>query len=393
VYRAVQSSIAVLLISAAILFASCNKTGGASGSGDVAATVNGKNILMSEVDTLLSQRAKGQQSQMSPLELADARMQVLDDLVKQEVLFQRADKEKLLPTEDEVTQVIATQKQQNGMTEEEYQKRLKESGQTEQALREVARKQLAVQKVLDKVGGQIKISDREVQDFYENNRQRFVAARGVGLAAIMVDPADNGMTDDAKGEAEAKLKIDGLYARLKNGADFATVAREKSEDPNSNVRGGDIGFATEDALKQNGFPQDVISQFFGPMQNGDITSPVRFNTGQWYIFKLTDKRLQSENLTLDSPDVRRQITDALLNQRRQVLSSALLEVATNEAKISNNLAAKMLESPQNFGTLRPAAPAAAVPAGSGNSSAAQAAQAATPAGSTSSGGAPAGTSK
>jgi parvulin-like peptidyl-prolyl isomerase len=344
----------LLLAVIASLFAACNRAGGSPSGGDVAATVNGKSIMMSEVDTVLSQQMRGQQNQMSPLELAAARMQILDDLVKQEVLYQRAEKEKLVPSEEEISAAIAQQKQQNGMTEEEYQKYLKDSGQTETAVREIARKQLAVQKLLDKVGGQIKIQDKEVQDYYDNNRQQFVAARGVGLAAIVVDPADNGLNDDAKGETEAKLKIDGIYTRLKNGADFASVAREKSEDASSNPRGGDIGFATEDQLRQNGFPNEVISQLFGSMQVGDITSPVKFAGGQWYIFKLTSKRLQSENLTLDSPDVRKQITDALLNQRKQVLSAALMEVATNEAKISNNLASKMLESPQNFGTMRPA---------------------------------------
>jgi peptidyl-prolyl cis-trans isomerase SurA len=358
VHRSARYTSIVVIALTVALGAACNRAGGAASGGDVAATVNGKNIMMSEVDTILSQQANGQQSKMSPLELAAARMQVLDELVKQEILFQRAEKEKLLPNEDDVTAAISQKKQQNGMTEEEYQKYLKSSGQTDQGVRESARKQLAVQKLLDKVAGQIKISDKEVQDFFDNNRQRYVAQRGVGLAAIVVDPADNGLQDDAKGDAEAKLKIDGVYARLKQGADFATVAREKSEDPNSNVRGGDIGFATEDQLKQNGFPQETVSQFFGPMQNGDITAPVHFPTGQWYIFKLTDKRLQSENLTLDSPDVRKDITDALLNQRRQVLSAALLQVAMNDSKISNNLATKMLESPQNFGTLRPAGAAA-----------------------------------
>jgi len=354
VQRAAKYTPMLLIAILAIMSAACGNSGAAGSGGDVAASVNGKNILMSEVDTVLSQQANGQQAKMSPLELAAARMQVLDGLVKQEILFQRADKEKLLPTEDEVTSTINSKKQQNGMTEEEYQKYLKTSGQTEQAVREAARKTLAVQKLLEKVSGQIKISDKEVQDFFENNRQRYVANRGVGLAAIVVDPADNGLSDDAKGEAEAKLKIDGVYTRLKNGADFATVAREKSEDPNTNVRGGDIGFATEEQLKQNGFPQETISQLFGPMQNGDITTPVHFPAGQWYIFKLTDKRLQSENLTLDSPEVRKDITDALLKQRNDVLSAALLEVAMNDSKVINNLAIKMLESPQNFGTLRPA---------------------------------------
>ena len=56
------------------------------------------------------------------------------------------------------------------------------------------------------------------------------------LAMIMVDPPDNsatGINDDAKNEADAKLKIDNIYQQLQGKADFATVARAKSEDINS----------------------------------------------------------------------------------------------------------------------------------------------------------------
>jgi parvulin-like peptidyl-prolyl isomerase len=177
---------------------------------------------------------------------------------------------------------------------------------------------------------------------------------------VVVDPADNsaqGLQNDAKSEAEAKLKIDNISQQLKGGADFATVARAKSEDVNSIARGGDIGFATEDDLKQNGFPPELISRFFGPMQAGDTTEPIRFNSGKWYIFKLEEKRLSTENLTLESPGVRQQITQALIKQRTDILNAALLEVAMNEAKIINNLASNMLNNPSNLG-LRPASPGA-----------------------------------
>jgi hypothetical protein len=93
---------------------------------------------------------------------------------------------------------------------------------------------------------------------------------------------------------------------------------------------------------------------------------VRFSNGHWYIFKLTRKQLQTENLTLEtkSPNVRQQITDGLLNQRKQILNAALLEVAMNEAKVNNNLASTMLNNPSNLG-LRPAASGAvAAPAAS-----------------------------
>jgi hypothetical protein len=93
------------------------------------------------------------------------------------------------------------------------------------------------------------------------------------------------------------------------------------------------------------------------MQIGEYSEPVRFANGHWYIFKLTRKQLQTENLTLESPNVRQQITDGLLSQRKQILNSALLEVATTESKIVNNLAGNMLNNPSNLG-LRPAAPGA-----------------------------------
>jgi peptidyl-prolyl cis-trans isomerase SurA len=227
---------------------------------------------------------------------------------------------------------------------------------TVETLREEARKNLAISNLQDKYNGKINISDREVEDFYNNNKQNFVNKRGVALSMIMVDPADNSASgiglDDAKNEADAKLKIDNIYQQLQGKADFATVARAKSEDYASLRGGGDIGFATEDELKENGFPPELIQSLLGSMQVGDYTQPTQFR-GKWYIFKLADRRLQTENLTLDSPGIRQQIAQGLTNQRKQILNTALLEVAMDEARIVNNLAANMLNNPGNLG-LRPA---------------------------------------
>ena len=125
------------------------------------------------------------------------------------------------------------------------------------------------------------------------------------------------------------------------------------------VRGGDLGFATEDELKQNGFPPPLVEQFFGAMQVGSYTAPVQFPNKRWYIFKLQSKQLQNENLTLDSPGVRQQITQALTDQRKQILNAALLEVAMNEAKVINNLASNMLAKPEMMSGMRQATPGTA----------------------------------
>jgi parvulin-like peptidyl-prolyl isomerase len=344
-----------------LVFNGCASGGGTEAKDNtVAATVNGRKIMLSEVERGVNQQTGGNPATLNQLQLAQARLQVLDNLIQREVLFQRAEREKVLPTEAQIDGAIATQKQNSGMTAEDFDKSLKAQNMSMETLREEARKDLAIAALQDKYSGKIDISDREVEEFYNKNREQFVNARGVGLSMIVVDPADNsstGITDDAKNDADAKLKIDNIYQQLQGKADFATVARAKSEDINSLRGGGDIGFATEEALKSSSFPPELISSLFGSMQVGDYTPPVRFANGKWYIFKLAEKRLQTENLTLESPGVRQQITQGLTNQRKQILNAALLEVAMNEAKINNNLAANMLNNPSNLG-LRPAGEAA-----------------------------------
>lgn len=348
----------------ALLAGACASGGSAVTENTVAATVNGRNIMLQEVERQLNQQTGGNQSALNQLQVAQARLQILESLIQREVLFQRAEREKVLPTDAQVETGIASQKQ--GMTQEDFERTLQAQNLSMERVREEVRKDLAIAALQDKYSGQINISNREVEDFYNANRQQFVNARGVALAMIMVDPVDNsaqGVRDDAKNDTDAKLKIDNIYQQLQGKADFATVARAKSEDPSSVRAGGDIGFATEDDLRTNGFPPEVVSNLFGPMQVGDYTQPNRFPSGKWYIFKLAEKRLQTENLTLESPGVRQQITQGLTNQRKQILNAALLEVAINEARINNNLAANMLNNPSNLG-LRPAGPAGTQPAAS-----------------------------
>ncbi|HTG85715.1 MAG TPA: SurA N-terminal domain-containing protein [Pyrinomonadaceae bacterium] len=348
-----------------LLASACTSNGTDAKDNTVAATVNGRSIMLQEVERQLNQQTGGNPSQLNQLQLASARLQILDSLIQREVLYQRAEREKLLPTEPQIDGVIATQKQQSGMTSEDFDKTLAAQNLSMERLRDEARKDLAISALQEKYSQQINIRDGEVEDYYNANRTQFVNARGVALAMIVVDPADNssqGIKDDAKNETDAKLKIDNIYQRLQGKADFATIARAQSEDLDSIRTGGDIGFATEEALKRNNFPPELVSSFFGSMQVGDYTPPTHFSN-RWYIFKLAERRLTTENLTLDSPGVRQQITQGLTNQRKQILNTALLETAMNEAKILNNLASQMLSNPSNLG-LRPAGNAGSQPAAS-----------------------------
>ncbi|HVQ37327.1 MAG TPA: SurA N-terminal domain-containing protein, partial [Pyrinomonadaceae bacterium] len=155
-----------------LMFTGCSSGGGADSKANlVAATVNGKNIMLAEVERGVSQQSGGRQAQLSQLELAQARLQVLGSLIQREVLFQRAEREKTLPTEDQITAIINQQKQESGMTDDDFSKNLAAQSLTMESLREEARKNIAIKNLQEKYSSQITVSDKEVEDFYNSNKE------------------------------------------------------------------------------------------------------------------------------------------------------------------------------------------------------------------------------
>jgi parvulin-like peptidyl-prolyl isomerase len=345
---------AAALLASALAFAGCNgTTGGDSGDTETAATVNGVAIPVSKIDQLIDRQLKagGPSAQpLTPVALAAARLQILEQLVQQEALYQRAQKENVIPNDQEVQQALQQQIQGSRMTQEQYQQRLKELGQTEEDLKQEIKRELAVQKLQEKVTATIPApSDAELQKYFEENRQALVAPRGVSLSDIIVDPQANGATDDAVGAEAAARKAQEISTQLKGGGDFATVARARSEDQQSALQGGVIGFFSESNLQRT-FPPEVAARLF-TMQPGQVTEPIQSGDGRWHLFKLDTKREQTKELTFE--EVRDQIAGTITEQRRQVVMSALLLDAIAQADVKNNLADRIIKHPDTFGALRP----------------------------------------
>jgi peptidyl-prolyl cis-trans isomerase C len=79
-------------------------------------------------------------------------------------------------------------------------------------------------------------------------------------------------------EDEAKALLD----QIKGGADFATLAKEKSKDPGA-AEGGDLGYFTKDQM----VPEFAEVAF--KMYPGQLSNPVKTQFG-WHIIKVEDKR-------------------------------------------------------------------------------------------------------
>jgi len=365
----------VLAISIAFLGAcGTNPSNSTSGSSvdpnETAAKVNGKVITMEAVDRAVKQQAQGQESKLSPLELAGARLQVLQSLVEQEVMFQKAEKESVVPTDEEVTAEVNKRKTQSGKSADQIDKEMKASGLTEAYVRESIKKELAIQKLIDKITGKIEPpKDSEIEAFYNGNRDAFVKKRGVKLAAIVIDPANNGEGDTTVDDQSARIQGTEIIKQLQAGTDFASIAREKSEDE-SKFRNGELGYISEEDMKQN-FPQEIADALMNPAyQIGKINTTKM--QGKYYILKLQERSDKDEAMTLDSPGVRQQVTDELVKARKQLLSSSYQAIAMNEAKIENFLAQKLVANPNELSGARPAG------AGEANSNVAPSSNASTP---------------
>src|SRR5687768_4506099 len=109
-----------------------------------AATVNGKVIKMEDVERAVKQQAQGKEINLSPLELAGARLQVLQGLIEQEVMFQKAEKEGVVPKDEDVASEINKQKVQSGLSQEEFDRQMTQAGLTDAAFREQVKRGMAI---------------------------------------------------------------------------------------------------------------------------------------------------------------------------------------------------------------------------------------------------------
>ena len=329
-----------LLACGLITLAACKK----SPPANVAATVNNRVITYADLD---KQYAAAQLPPPEGEEVADsiavARLEVLRTLIDNEVMLQRAEKLGLMAQEADVEAKFNELKALS--TEEEFKKQLASKKLTAEELKAQVRRDLSVQRLFNKeITSHITITDKDVTDFYNANRQTLfnLAEPQIHLAQILVTPAPNAEVRNLKGDkaqnpAEAKKKIQMLVNRLKQGEDFAMLAQNYSEDPESAPNGGDLGFIPESAFEKTSVElRKVVMQ----LQSGQI-SPIIPTLEGFRVLKVISKESAGQR-ELNDPRVQQSIRETLLNRRDSLYKAAYFETARDEAKIVNYYATSIL---------------------------------------------------
>jgi len=324
-----------------MLASACKK----SPPANVAATVNNHAIPYSELDKTYQQSKLAAPGQDASEEQTMAqKLELLRSLIDDEIMLQRAEKQGLLAGDADVDAKLTELRAP--YTKEQFQQQLQASKMTLDDLKSKIRRQLSIQKLINKeITSHITITDQDVTSFYNANKASFnLAEPRVHLAEILVTPAAdpnvrNLKNSKAQSDAEAQRTMKEILERLQRGEDFAMVAQSYSEDPTSTPNGGDLGFIPESALeKANADLRKTVMA----MQPGSI-SPVMHTQEGYRIFKLISKEPAGQR-ELSDPRVQQSIRETLMNRKDQLLKNAYYEVARNEAKVVNYLARSVVES-------------------------------------------------
>jgi peptidyl-prolyl cis-trans isomerase SurA len=345
-HRLVRLSALAILGVLGVSVAACNRTSSAPAgpavTADTWAVVNGKPITRQDVDKAY-RRSRDAGPTASEEEAIMAKMGLLDDLITQEILLEKAAALKVEVPTTELDTAEANAKK--NIPDDVFQQQLTQRGLTAADMRESLRRQLLTDKLIAKeVTEKVHINSQEIADFFNANKAQFnVPEESYHLAQIVITPApdpqlSNGTGDDAQTPQAAAQKVQMLMQRLKEGASFRDLAAGYSEDSESAARGGDLGLVPMSRLQQA--PPQLKAAVLGK-QPGSVN--LAASNGA-YTLVLVVSHEQAGQRDLNTPGIKEQLLESLKQRKEQLLRAAYITAARNDAKVEHYLARRLVEA-------------------------------------------------
>jgi peptidyl-prolyl cis-trans isomerase C len=166
------------------------------------------------------------------------------------------------------------------------------------------------------------ITDAEVQEFYDENPQYFEQGEQVAARHILI--STEGMETDEAVE-EARSRAQDVRQELEDGADFAELAKEKSEGPSAS-RGGDLG------TFGRGQMVGPFEEVAFALEEGEISDVVKTRFG-FHVIQVTEK-IESGVAPVDQ--VSQNIRQYLSQQKQAEALNAYVDELREDAEIVVN---------------------------------------------------------
>jgi len=279
----------------------------------VAARVNGVPITVAQVRRVVGDIPDGVEDAAQLRR--EAFRSTLQSLIDLELLVQQARKKKIevggAEVEDQLMEVKAQFE-----SPQAFAQALSAQGATEADVRSDIERQLLAKNLVEQEI-RIQLPPGAVEQYYASNIDQFRHPDEVRPSHILF------RTPPDRDRKEVKRRAEETLQRIKNGEDFARVASELSEDPDSIQNNGDLGFIRRDEM-----PKKFTDAAF-KLKVGEVSGVVETDFG-FHIIKLLDRRAAG---VTPLADVRPQIEMLLTEQEGAKRSQEYLKGLREKAKI------------------------------------------------------------
>lgn len=291
----------------------------------MAATVNGKGIPMTEIDSRLKQMVGEHQEALVGPEGEKLKAQysepILDQLIDIELMRQEAEKQGItIADKDLDAKIKEMMKTYNIKDQAALETILKQQSTTMEQFKKEFKIRMMIEKLGDKLAKDIKISDKKAKDYYNTHKSEFFAKDQVHASHILVQK-----------EEEAKK----VLAELQKGADFGKLAKKYSIDTNTKDKAGDLSWMPKDQFVP-AFADACWKLNVGQMSQ----QPVKTDYG-FHIIKLLGKKAAYQQTF---KEVKTQIKDKLLTDTKREKFNDHLAKVKKEADIKKYLTPPSSES-------------------------------------------------
>jgi peptidyl-prolyl cis-trans isomerase C len=300
----------------------------------VVATVNGTNIMESQVQNRIDgeykpilARAVAQSPEFAAQQEKMLRQRITQGLIVENLLNEEARKMKIEVTDADLTAEMTKRlaAMNPPYTLEQYQKIVEAQGGNFEATRRGHLRELKYTRLFEaKFGGTLAVTEADAKKYYDENIKEFQVPEQVRASHILIStkPTDpNGDPNQAK--VQAKKKAEDLLQKVKEGADFAALAKENSSCPSA-AQGGDLGsFPRGQMVKP--FEDAVFA-----LKVGEISDLVETQFG-YHIIKVTGHQ-DPNQIAFDQ--AKTNITNQLTQQKREEAARKYVDSLRQSAKIT-----------------------------------------------------------
>lgn len=252
-------------------------------------------------------------------QLPELKKDVLETLINRELLYQESQKSKIMVEETVVNEQLKMVKK-DFPSDDAFKTAMAKMDLSEEDIKTQIRKGMTIERFIDeRFGMKIQVSDSEMKDYYDSRSHFFKNPEQVRASHILVK-AEANATEAQKKAAGKKIKE--IQLKLKNGDDFAEVAKADSEGPSAG-KGGDLGYFRRGQMVKP-FEEKAFS-----MNPRQVSDPVETKFG-YHLILVTDKKPES---TIPYEDVKDKLKQYMLRQKVQEQVNAYIKVIKEKAKV------------------------------------------------------------